>query len=649
MGTDIGHESTVRFGLLGPLQVLDAGGTAWPVRAAKLRIVLAALLLSASTPVSAEELAEALWDVSAPPNAPAVMRNYMMRLRRALGPAGARVVRRPAGWVITLAGPQELDLNEVEDMWQAARAAGGSQDWRRASSLLTEALRQWRGEPLVDVPSATLARRDADRLSELRLALTEARIDADLRLGGHGGLVAELRRLTAEHPLREHFRVQLMLACYRGGHQGAALEVYRDAHRTLADEVGVAPGPELRDMHRRILAADPDLIIESAGEVRLAQPEVGPAAGSQAAGYRHGLPPDTVAFTGRDAELKLITHGRTAGAASGAIAIQAITGMPGVGKTALAVHAAHRLASAFPDRQMFVDLHGHTTGRDPVDPADALAELLSAVGVEAGFLPNDLASRSALWRDKMAGQRALLVLDNAASTAQVAPLLPGGRCLVLVTGRRQLADLPGAIIPVTLEPLPASQARNMFLRLTPCAGGKDPARVDELTELAGHLPLAISVLARVHARHPSWTLTDLIAETRDSLLTLTAEHDSVATAFAASWRHLAAGSRRMLALLGLNPWPSTDPDAAAALAGLSFDEAARQLDDLHRECLLTEMGHRRYRLHNLTRSYAAVRASTLLTAEEAKAALLALARLRSAGQEHQVSAVTQRHDSHGQA
>lgn len=617
-----GFENTVHFSILGPLRVLDSTGTAWPVRAAKQRIVLAALLLSAGSAISADELAEALWDMSAPPNAPTVIRNYVMRLRRALGPAGARVIRRPAGWTIALSGPRELDLAEVENRWQEARAAGESQDWSRASALLTEALHQWRGEPLIDVPSDALARRDAGRLRELRIALTEARIDADLRLGRHATLVAELRRLTAEHPLREHFRVQLMLACYRCGQQEAAFEVYRDAHRTLAEELGVAPGPELRQIHQRILAADPDLTVALADEVTIFEPMPRPPAGSEAAGYRHGLPPDTVAFTGRDAELDLIITGQGAGTADGeVVAIQAINGMPGVGKTALAVHAAHRLTAAFPDRQMFLNLHGHTQGREPVSPADALAELLSVTGVDARFLPPDLAGRSAMWRDKMAGQRALLVLDNAASSAQVAPLLPGGRCLVLVTGRRQLADLPGAIVQVTLGPLPPEQARTMFARLTPSRGREDPDLIDELTELAGHLPLAISVLARVHTRHPSWKLADLITETRASLLTLVAEHASVGAAFTVSWRHLAAGPRRMLATLSLHPGPNVDSHAAAALAGTMTGEAARQLDDLHRECLLTETGYRRYGMHDLTRSYAAAQASTLLTEAEAEAAL----------------------------
>jgi DNA-binding SARP family transcriptional activator/DNA-binding XRE family transcriptional regulator len=249
----------VRFGVLGPLQVVDGAGAAWVVPAAKQRIVLATLLLAGGGMVSAAGLAEALWDACPPRNAPAVMRTYVMRLRRALGPAGARIAGHAPGWALELRGAEEFDLAEVEWLGGGARTAREAGRWREVSSLLGRALGLWRGEPLADVPSDALARREQGRLAELRLQLTEARVDADLRLGRHGEVVGELRRLAAEHPLRERLRVQLMLACYRCGQQGAALEVYRDARTTLADELGVEPGRELAEMHQKILAADPGL------------------------------------------------------------------------------------------------------------------------------------------------------------------------------------------------------------------------------------------------------------------------------------------------------------------------------------------------------------------------------------------------------
>jgi tetratricopeptide (TPR) repeat protein len=319
---------------------------------------------------------------------------------------------------------------------------------------------------------------------------------------------------------------------------------------------------------------------------------------------RYSLPPDTAAFTGRAGELGLITAVVTdAAGTGGVVAIHAIGGLPGAGKTALAVHAAHLLRGRFPDRQLFIDLHAHTPGQDPTPPAAALAGLLAAVGVDARYLPEDLEGRAGLWRDRMAGQRALLVLDNAAGSAQVTPLLPGDEgCLVLVTSRRHLGDLPGPAVPVQVDALPPDQARAMFLRLAPRAAGP-AAAVAELAQLAGYLPLAISLLARVYARHPSWTLADLTSETKARLLTLAAENDSVAAAFEVSYRYLDHGQKQFFRRLGLHPGTTIDAYTAAALAGLPLQEAAGLLDSLHGEGLLTEAGYRRYGMHDLIRRY----------------------------------------------
>jgi tetratricopeptide (TPR) repeat protein len=337
---------------------------------------------------------------------------------------------------------------------------------------------------------------------------------------------------------------------------------------------------------------------------------------------RYSLPPDTASFTGRAEELDRISAVMTGAAGTGGVvAVQAIDGMPGAGKTALAVRAAHVLAGRFPERQLFIDLHGHTPGRQPVAPEDALAGLLAAIGVDPRFVPGDLDGRAAMWRDRMAGQRALLVLDNAAGSAQVGPLLPGGECLVLVTSRRHLADLPGTVTPVLLDMLAPPQAAEMFTRLAPRAAGS-PGEVAEVVRLAGCLPLAVSLLARLFARHQSWTLADLAAETRASLLTLTAEHESVAAAFEMSYRHLDPARQRFFCLLGLHPGTVIEVHAAAALAGTSLDEAAGLLDSLHGEGLLTETGYRRYGMHDLLRRYARDHAAGLVGSEQAVERLL---------------------------
>jgi tetratricopeptide (TPR) repeat protein len=348
------------------------------------------------------------------------------------------------------------------------------------------------------------------------------------------------------------------------------------------------------------------------------------AAGAMVAGVRSSLPPDTAAFTGRAAELELMAA-EAALAGRGMVAVRAITGMPGAGKTALAIHAAHRLAGEFPDRQLFADLHGHTPGREPVTPLDGLAGLLAAIGVEPRSVPPDVEGRSAMWRDRMAGQRALVVLDNAASSEQVAPLLPGtAGCLVLVTSRRHLADLPGVVVPVELEVLPDDEAVRMFIRLAPRAAAQDPAAVAELTRLGGALPLAVSLLARVYARHRSWSLGDLAAEARMQPLTMTAEHASVAAAFEVSVAHLEPAWQQFFWYLGLHPGTSFDVHAAAALRGISVAEARALLDALHGEGLLTETAWRRYGMHDLIRRYARDRLGQSITRGEQETAMARL-------------------------
>jgi hypothetical protein len=339
-------------------------------------------------------------------------------------------------------------------------------------------------------------------------------------------------------------------------------------------------------------------------EVRHALAELGRGGSLAVSGLaiRHSLPSDTAAFTGRSAEVERITAAVAPGMPDGGVI--AIGGMPGMGKTALAVHVAHRLRDQFPDRQLFIDLQAHTQGKEPVSPEAALAGLLRAVGVDPRHLPGDLEGRISLWRDRMAGQRAVLVLDNAASSDQVTPLLPGAEGpLVLVTSRRYLGDLPGTVVPVQLERLPPDEARIMFLRLAPRAAIQ-AQEVDELVRLAGYLPLAISLLARIWAKHPAWTLAHLAAETKAGLFTMVAEKASVAAAFDVSYRYLSPDRQRFFRYLGVSPGAVIDAYAAAALAGVDLPQAAAHLDGLHGEGLLAEVGYRRYGMHELLQDYA---------------------------------------------
>jgi DNA-binding SARP family transcriptional activator len=589
-----------QYGLLGPLAV-HRDGIAVPIAPGQQRVLLAALLLRAGRPVSVDELRLVLWGDAELASVRLSLQNCVMRLRRSLG-AGAAVVTEPRGYRIDV-GPGELDVARFEAALSSGRAAARAGSWAEAARVLAGGLALWRGEPLSGISSEVLAARERPRLAELRLQALEARIEADLHAGRHADVIVEVRQLAAAEPVRERLHALLMTALSLDGQQAGALGAYQAARRALVEELGVEPGPELQRLHQQLLAGGPVLAAEVAAA---ADPP-----GRSLAEARYSLPPDTATFTGRDAEVAAITAAVTAAAGGGGVVtIRAIDGMPGVGKTALAVRAAYLLRDRFPDRQLFIDLRGHTPGQDPLAPEAALAGLLAAAGMDPRYLPADLAGRAALWRDRMAGQRALLVLDNAASSAQVAPLLPGGEsCLVLVTSRRHLADLPGAVVPVLLEVLPPGRAREMFTALAPGAAADPPWAVAELVALTGFLPLAISLLARLYNRHPSWSLADLTAETKASLLTLTAEQDSVAAAFEVSWQHLDPGQQDFFRRLSQHPGAVADAHAAAALAGVPLAQALGLLDDLHGEGLLTETGYRRYGMHDLIRRYVADRAA----------------------------------------
>jgi DNA-binding SARP family transcriptional activator/tetratricopeptide (TPR) repeat protein len=621
-------ECAVRFGVLGPLEVVDSAGAARLVPAAKQRVVLAALLLGTDSIVTAASLIEAVWDASPPLNAPAVMRTYVTRLRHVLGPAGARIAGRPAGWAVELHCPEELDITEVDGLWRAARAAAEAGEWRQVSSLLTRALSLWRGEPLVDVPSAALARREAGRLTELRIQLTEARIDADLRVGRHGELVAELRRLAAEHPLREHLRVQLMLACYRCGHQAAALQVYRDARKMLADELGVEPGRELHEMHQRILTADPDLtpgavfggvfgtgqdrVLRARTERIIAADSAETAPGSVPFLPVFQLPAVPADFTGRAAESAFLTGAITPEHGGPGVPLVVVSGLPGAGKTSLALYAAHTVRAQFPDGQLWVQLAG--TSARPRDAGEVLEEFLRALGVDGRAVPRDLPGRSAWFRSRLAGRRILVVADDAASAAQVRPLVPGtAGCALIVTSRSHLEDLDGAQL-MSLGVMTEEDAVRLLARIV----GEDRVAADgagagSLVRACRALPLALRISGARLAARPMWPLTVLARKIDGGharLRELESGEVSVRATIDSSYQTLSDRARRALCLLAeLGP-----TDFAGWVTGplLGEPDAADVIDELVGRSLLTPLGadatgEPRYRLHDLLRDFAAER------------------------------------------
>jgi DNA-binding SARP family transcriptional activator len=582
--------------LLGPVE-FRADGNWTGVSAPKWRALLAVLALRGGQVVSTGQLAGELWGDDPPPGARKLVSGYVAALRRLAGDPGGRVLVTQAPGYRLMLTQADLDVSRFEELVAAGRAALERAEGAGAGEFLAAALALWRGPALAGVPRGPLIAAEAARLDELRVDALELRAEAGICCGRAPELVAELRQLAAGHPLRERFWHQLMRALEQAGRPAEALEAYEQARKVLAEELGADPGPDLQQLHRRLLAGDP---------APAASPAAAPPAVAAAApAVLRRLPAAVTPFAGRAGELAALTRLLDQGRPElpGTVVISAIDGMPGVGKTALAVQAAHMVADRFPDRQLFADLHGHTPGRPPADPADVLAALLAADGVDPRYLPADLDERAAMWRDRMAGQRTLLILDNAASSAQVTPLLPGtAGCLVLITSRRFLGDLPAAL-EVPLDILPPRDARAMFSDLAPRAAD-DPDRVAELVALCGHLPLAISLLARLFTRHRSWTMTDLIAETRARLLTVTAENRTVGAAFEASYHDLDPGRQRFFRHLGLHPGPDIDPYAAAALAGLPPGEAAEQLSGLLGDRLLEEPVLRRYRMHDLIRQYA---------------------------------------------
>jgi tetratricopeptide (TPR) repeat protein/transcriptional regulator with XRE-family HTH domain len=328
------------------------------------------------------------------------------------------------------------------------------------------------------------------------------------------------------------------------------------------------------------------------------------------------LPRDVASFTGRHEELReLVDAAAGAGGAGGVVSIHAIGGMAGVGKTAFAVHAAHRLADRFPAGQIFLPLHGHTPGHRPVDPEDALASLLLTAGMAPAQIPLGLEARMALWRDRLAERQLLLILDDAASSEQVRPLLPGaGGSLVLVTSRRHLSALEGAMA-VSLDTLPPGEAAALLVRLAGRTGlsAGDPG-VGEISRLCGYLPLAIGMMARQLRHHPAWSATGRAAELAmavDRLELMTTENLSVAAAFDLSYAGLAQDQQRLFRHLGLHPGSEFDGYAAAALHGTGLTVARRGLEALYDQYLLIEPEPGRYRMHDLIREHARALAGRL--------------------------------------
>jgi DNA-binding SARP family transcriptional activator len=602
----------MRFNLLGPVSV-SIGQDEVVVPPGFPRTMLTALLIDANRVVPAETLADVLWGGRPPAALGAGLRNHLARLRRQLGPeAGARLVTVPPGYLVRIE-PGELDEEVFLDGCRLGREQLNAGRFAAAAVTLGEALRLWRGDPLSGVSLGARADAHVQRLHEARLAAWQARIAADLHLGRHDDVVPELRTLAHSHPLREALHEQLMLALYRSGRQAEALDVFRALRDRLIEDLGVEPSPPLQAIHSRILRADPELdrrpgqgaVPETPGSV------VGDGGGQSGPRAVCQLPADTRTFIGRAEELDLLSgwvDANVRGEGTGTATVCAIDGMGGSGKSALAIHAAHRLKPLYDDHQLFLDLHGFTAGLEPLDPGDALEWLLRSLGVSPQLIPADVDQRAALYRDQLADSKTLIILDNAVSAAQIRPLLPGDSdTVVLITSRNRLTGLDDAR-SISLDCLTTREAGELLRQV---AGVDRVSLTDlalgELAALCGNLPLALRIAASRLRHHRALQLNELVGKLRDESTRLEKLQDdgrNIRAVFDSSYTSLPDVEQLVFRLVGLAPGPDVDAYAIAAMTGLTMAAAERALESLLDRNLLIQHVYGRFQLHDLTRVYA---------------------------------------------
>ncbi|MGH3870004.1 MAG: BTAD domain-containing putative transcriptional regulator [Pseudonocardiaceae bacterium] len=580
------------FEVLGPLRVRHAGQPA-RLSAPMHRTLLGVLLARANTPVPVDVLVDALWAGQRDPRAAKKLQLHVHRLRSILGDP-ARIRFEHGGYTLRV-HPGELDAARFESALAEGSCAA---EPARVVALLRGALRLWRGEPFSDVTDLPLLRAEADRLAERRLAGLAQLYAAELACGHADAIIPELVELAARHPMQERMQGLLMTALYQAGRQAEALAVYHRTRGALVEQLGLEPGNELQRLEHAILTGDP--VLEAPALEAPATPTITPAQ----------LPADITDFIGRQAQLTTIQH-LVAAVDRHAAVVVAITGKAGVGKSTLAVHAAHRLRMHYPDGQLFVNLRGAQSRS--LAPADVLARFLRALGVDRAAVPDDVEELAALYRSRLADRRLLIVLDNAACEAQLRPLLPGTPgCAVLITSRARMAGLNGTRL-IDLDILEPDQAVQLLARVAgPLRVAAEPGAAREIVRLCGLLPLAVRIAgARLGAR-PHWRLDRLEADLADEhhrLDNLRLGDLEVRASLALSYDSLDALAQRAFRRLALLEIRDFAPWVTAALLDIPQATAEELVDTLVDMQLLDVAGRDatgalRYRFHDLLRTYA---------------------------------------------